>query len=111
MIPAQLQSALGVAALLGIAWALSENRRSVIWRQAGIGLGITFALAAALLKVPPIRGIFTHANKVVNGLAEATRAGTSVVFGYLGGGPLPFDPTPPPAPSSSWHFKLSPSCW
>jgi len=28
----QLQSAFGVLALLGVAWALGENRRAVSWR-------------------------------------------------------------------------------
>ncbi|MSO20565.1 MAG: nucleoside:proton symporter [Acidobacteria bacterium] len=97
MISAQLQSVLGVVALLGIAWVMSENRPAVRWKQAGVGLGVTFLLAGALLKIPPIRAIFTHANKLVDGLSEATRAGTSIVFGYLGGGPLPFDPKTPGA--------------
>ena len=30
-------------------------------------------------------------NKMVLSLEESTRAGTAMVFGYLGGGPLPFD--------------------
>src|SRR5690606_25521636 len=31
-------------------------------------------------------------NGAVDAIAAATRAGTAFVFGYLGGGPLPFDP-------------------
>ena len=91
----QLQSALGIIALLGIAWVLSENRRAVPLRAALIGLGATFLLAALLLKVPPVRGVFASANAVVDAIAASTRAGTAFVFGYLGGGPLPFDPKSP----------------
>ena len=37
------------------------------------------------------RAAFAHANGAVDAIAAATRAGTSFVFGYLGGGPLPFE--------------------
>ena len=36
-------------------------------------------------------------NGAVEAIAAATRAGTALVFGYLGGGPLPFDPKFPGA--------------
>ncbi|MBF8305767.1 MAG: nupX [Acidobacteria bacterium] len=91
----QLQSALGIIALLGIAWVLSENRRAVSLRAVPMGLGVTFLLAALLLKVPPVRAVFASANAVVDAIAASTRAGTAFVFGYLGGGPLPFDPKTP----------------
>lgn len=86
-----LQPVVGLLALLGIAWALSEDRRAVSWRQAAIGLAVTLLTAVALLKIPPVRGAFRIVNRAVDGLAEATRAGTSLVFGYLGGGALPFE--------------------
>jgi len=86
-----LQSALGIVALLLMAWACSENRRAVSLRQVPMGLGLTFLLAALLLKVPPARAAFASANRVVDAIAASTRAGTAFVFGYLGGAPLPFD--------------------
>ena len=92
---AALQSALGVFALLAIAAALSENRRAIAWRRAAVGLGVTVALALLLLKIPQIKLAFAALNQAVDALAAATRAGTSFVFGYLGGGPLPFDPKVP----------------
>jgi CNT family concentrative nucleoside transporter len=91
----QLQSALGIAAIVALAWAVSENRRAVSWRNAAIGLAITFALALIFLKVPPVRAAFGYANVAVEAIAAATRAGTGFVFGYLGGGPLPFEPSFP----------------
>ncbi|WP_283806703.1 Na+ dependent nucleoside transporter N-terminal domain-containing protein, partial [Bradyrhizobium guangdongense] len=48
----RLQSALGIFALLLIAWALSENRRAVSLRQAAIGLVVAFVTAIILLKLP-----------------------------------------------------------
>ena len=89
------QSTIGIIALLAIAWILSENRRAVSLKQMAIGLAITVALALILLKIPPVRAAFASVNSAVNAIAAATRAGTSFVFGYVGGGTLPFDPKLP----------------
>jgi CNT family concentrative nucleoside transporter len=87
----QLQSAFGVVALLAIAWAVGENRRAVSFRQAAIGLAATFATAVVLIKLPGVAHVFGAINDAVGAIASASRAGTSFVFGYLGGGTLPFD--------------------
>ena len=87
----QLQSAFGIFALLAIAFAISERRSAVSWRQIAIGLAVTFATAVALLKIPYAAKAFTVINDAVGAIANATRAGTSFVFGYVGGGPLPYD--------------------
>jgi CNT family concentrative nucleoside transporter len=87
----QLQSAFGVIALLGIAWALGENRSRVSLRQAAIGLALTIVAAVILLKLPVVTRAFSSINDAVSTIAAASRAGTSFVFGYLGGGALPFD--------------------
>jgi concentrative nucleoside transporter, CNT family len=86
-----LQSAVGIFALLGIAWTISEDRRAVAWKQAFIGLVVTFATATILLKVPGAPRVFAAINDAVNAISAATRAGTAFVFGYLGGAALPYD--------------------
>ena len=86
-----LQSALGVIALIAFAWAISENRRVVSPRRVATGLAITLVLAVLFLKVPPITAALGSANHVIDAIAEASRAGTAFVFGYIGGGPLPFE--------------------
>ena len=87
----QLQSAFGVVALLALAWVLGENRRAVSLRQAIVGLVVTFATAVVLIKLPFVAHVFGAINDAVGAIASASRAGTSFVFGYLGGGALPFD--------------------
>lgn len=87
----RLQSTLGVFALLLIAFALAENRRAVALRQALIGLVVTFVTAIVLLKVPVVAHAFGAINDAVGAISAASRAGSSFVFGYVGGGPLPFD--------------------
>jgi concentrative nucleoside transporter, CNT family len=86
-----VQSALGVFAILAIAFLISENRRAVPWRPVGIGLAITFLLAVLMLKVPQVEIAFAAITDAVDAIASATRAGTSFVFGYVGGGTLPFE--------------------
>jgi concentrative nucleoside transporter, CNT family len=90
-----LQSAFGIFALLAICWIISENRSAVSWRRVGASLLLTLALAALLLKIPALKVAFAAVNDAVNAIAAATRAGTAFVFGYLGGGPLPFEPKIP----------------
>ncbi|WP_398474676.1 NupC/NupG family nucleoside CNT transporter [Tardiphaga sp.] len=87
----QLQSAFGVIALLGLAWLFGENRNKVSLRKAAIGLAVTIATAIVLLKLPLVTRAFGAINDAVSTIAAASRAGTSFVFGYLGGGALPFD--------------------
>jgi len=87
----QLQSAFGVLALLAVAWALGENRRAVSLRQTAIGLAVTLVTALVLIKLPLVARAFGAINDAVNTISAASRAGTSFVFGYLGGGALPFD--------------------
>ncbi len=87
----RLQSALGIFALLLIAFALAENRRAVSLRQAAIGLVATFVTAIGLLKLPVVAHAFGAINEAVGAISAATRAGSAFVFGYVGGGTLPFD--------------------
>jgi len=84
------QSLFGLFAFLAMAWLLSENRRRVNLRRAAMGILLTLAVAWVLVKVPISREAFILLNRLVLALQEATINGTSFVFGYLGGGPLPF---------------------
>lgn len=93
----QLQSGLGLLALCLLAWALGGFRRGIAWRVVVAGIGLQILLAVLLLHIPAMRAVFAVFGQGVNALAEATRAGTSLVFGYLGGAPLPFDEKAPGA--------------
>lgn len=93
----QAQSALGLLLLTGLAWALGGFRRGVAPRVILVALALQLALAALLLNLPPLRAAFALVGDGVNALATATKAGTSLVFGYLGGAPLPFAEAAPGA--------------
>ena len=92
----QLQSGLGLLALTALCWAFGGFARPS-WRLILAGLGGQIVLGAALLHLPFVRAGFSAIGRGVDALAGATRAGTTLVFGYLGGGPLPFALTQPGA--------------
>jgi CNT family concentrative nucleoside transporter len=87
----------GLAALLAIAWMLSEDRRRIPWRTVIAGIVLQWALALLLLGFPPATAVIFLLNNGATALQKATEAGTSFVFGYLGGPPLPFVETHPGA--------------
>jgi len=96
-VPPVLQALLGITGLLAVAWSLSEARRQVPWRAVMAGLLLQLTLAVLLLKLPLAKDAFLALNGAMLALEKATEAGTSLVFGYLGGGPLPFAESNPVA--------------
>ncbi|MEJ2376697.1 MAG: nucleoside transporter C-terminal domain-containing protein [Pseudolabrys sp.] len=90
-----LRSAMGMVALLAFAWAISENRRAVDVRSAGLALLVTFVTAVLLLEIPQIERPIALIKYAVDAISAASLAGTSFVFGYIGGGPTPFATTNP----------------
>jgi CNT family concentrative nucleoside transporter len=92
-----MRGLLGLAALLAIAWALSEDRRRVPWRTVIAGVALQWALALLLIFFPPASAVIVLLNDGATALQSATQAGTGFVFGYLGGPPLPFAETHPGA--------------
>jgi CNT family concentrative nucleoside transporter len=86
----RLQGFLGIAVFLALAWLISEKRRSVRYTTILTGIAVQFGVAAVLLYIPVFKKLFLLLNDVVLSLEAATRAGTSFVFGYVGGGTPPF---------------------
>ena len=95
----QLQSLIGLVVLPMIAWALSERRAAIqpayMARIMVAGLALQIAIAALMLNVPMVRAAFDWPGRAVDALQAATGAGMRLVFGYLGGGPAPFEATRP----------------
>ena len=97
-----MQGVLGLAVIMALAWLLGERRR-VNFQRIAVGLGLQFGLALLFLRLPGMSGVFLWLNKVTEALSAATLAGCSFLFGYLGGGPLPFAPAPG---ASTWIFAF-----
>lgn len=87
------QSAVGLVAFVLIAWGLSERKLQFPLFSAAWTIAAQIAVAALLLYTPGARDALAFLNVVVEALQDATRAGTSFVFGHLGGGDAPFEVT------------------
>lgn len=81
---------IGIVAFLLLGWLLSEKKRAPPWRPLAVGLTCQVGLALLLTKVPAVTAAFAAATHAVDALQAATRAGSSFMFGYLGGGKAPF---------------------
>ncbi|MBN2255477.1 MAG: nucleoside:proton symporter, partial [Deltaproteobacteria bacterium] len=84
------QGIAGLFVFAMIAWMMSEDRKAVRVKAVVIGILVQLAVGVVLLKIPAFRAVFIFLNRLVLCIEEATKAGTSFVFGYLGGGVLPF---------------------
>lgn len=80
----------GLICFILLAVALSENRRAIKLKLILIGLAVQILLALLLSRVHFVIDIFTQINQAVLALNAATMQGTAFVFGYIGGGELPF---------------------
>jgi CNT family concentrative nucleoside transporter len=89
--PDSIHALFGIAGLVAASWLLSEKRREVPWRAVLTGLGLQLALAVVFLKIEAVKSAFLKLNDALLVLEKATQAGTGLVFGYLGGGPAPFE--------------------
>jgi len=92
-----MRGLIGLVVLVLLAWLLSENRRRFPWKSVLAGVALQFILAVSLVRFPPFKAVFLALNQAVMALDQATMAGTSMVFGFLGGGQLPFAETAPGA--------------
>lgn len=86
-----VQPIIGLAAFIALAWCLSEDRRGFSWRLVAAGLAAQVLVALVLIRLPGSQFVFVWINDGVLALQRATEAGTSLVFGFLGGAPLPFE--------------------
>jgi CNT family concentrative nucleoside transporter len=87
----QFQGLIGLAAVLLLAWSLSEDRANRPgWRWLGGALLLQLAIAVIVVRVPAVWAAVGVANQGVAAIEKATLVGSSYMFGFLGGAPLPF---------------------
>lgn len=98
-----IQSAAGLVVFGLVAWLISENRKQIQLKTVLIGVVLQLVVGFILLKLPLFRQFFLYLNELVLILEKSTSAGTSFVFGYLGGAELPFDEK---FPGSSFIFAF-----
>ncbi|MBB5519162.1 NupC/NupG family nucleoside CNT transporter [Amphiplicatus metriothermophilus] len=91
------QSAIGLVAFIFTAWLFSTARARFPFFLAATTVAAQIAIALLLLYLPPAREALASLQVVVRALQAATEAGTSFVFGHLGGAEPPFEVTDPSA--------------
>src|SRR5262249_53414942 len=91
----------GLIAIPALAWALSEKRNAHAPKRLAqillAGIGLQLVIAAVMLNIPAVRVAFDWAAGLVAALQSATHTGMRLVFGYLAGGPAPFEAVRPEA--------------
>ncbi len=88
--PLYLQSLVGFVALFALAWMFSEKRHAVMWRTVFGAIALQVVMGVVLFKFPYFEQWTKALNDLLNGVQAATLEGTKLVFGYVGGGDLPF---------------------
>jgi CNT family concentrative nucleoside transporter len=87
----QLRGIIGIAVLMGLAWAFSENRKGLPgWRWIAGAIVLQGLLAVLIVRVPAVWAAVGLVNNAVSAVEAATLKGSSYMFGYLGGAELPF---------------------
>lgn len=71
---------LGIITLLGIAVAMSNNRKQINFRIVGWGLGLQLIFALFILKTPLGKPVFGFLDKVVSKLISFSDAGSDFLF-------------------------------
>lgn len=86
-----LQGLIGITAILLLAWALSENRKArPSWQWISGAFAIQLVVAVIVTRIPFIWTLVGYANEAVSAIERATLVGSSYMFGYTGGAPIPF---------------------
>lgn len=105
----QGQGLIGIGLILLIAWVFSENRRAMPgWRWIAGALIMQLAIALAFIRVPLVWRAVEAINSGVSAIEQATLAGSSYMFGYLGGAELPFVLKPGVSPPMIIAFQVLP---
>jgi CNT family concentrative nucleoside transporter len=72
---------LGMFVMLGIAWALSTDRKAIRWRTVIVGTALQFVFALAILKTPVGEEMFFRASQAVTAFLDFADAGSQFIFG------------------------------
>jgi CNT family concentrative nucleoside transporter len=73
----------GLAVLISVAYALSNNKKSVDWKQIASGVGLQIVFAILVILVPGGREFFSAISKVFVKVIDFAMAGAQFIFGDL----------------------------
>ena len=93
---------LGILVLLAIAFAMSNNRKSIPWRLVIWGLGLQFIFAIFILKTPIGQPFFGAIDKAIKKILSFSDAGSDFLFKSFGAGIVE-------APLMNFAFRILPT--
>ena len=79
----RLQGLIGVALILGIAFAFSNNRSRINWRLVATGIAMQIAIALLIFHVGPVASFFALLGQGIGKLEEFARSGAAFVYGGI----------------------------
>lgn len=74
---------LGLAVMIGVCYAFSNNRKAIDWKLVGIGMAMQFVLAVLILKVKGVSVVFDYIATGFRKTLEFTAAGSEFLFGSI----------------------------
>lgn len=74
---------LGIAAIVGVGYLLSRDKKAIKWRTVGIGLGLQFLFALFVLRTDFGRNLFEHLGSFITTVLNYSSVGAQFVFGQL----------------------------
>lgn len=80
-----MRGIIGLAALIGLAWLLSSDKRRFPWRLVIVGVVMQWVLAWLVLRTETGQAFFDLLGQFVTLILEGADAGASFVFGELAG--------------------------
>ncbi|MFT6092780.1 MAG: CNT family concentrative nucleoside transporter, partial [Pseudohongiellaceae bacterium] len=86
-----VQPILGLCIFIGITFAFSRDHQKVLPKRVILGITAQFVIAFLLLRVSFVSDGLMALNSVVSVLQSATDRAAQYMFGYVAGGPAPFD--------------------
>jgi concentrative nucleoside transporter, CNT family len=80
----RLSGLIGIVLIILIGYLMSHNRRAIRWKTVAWGLGLQFAFAVFVLKVPAGQALFRALGDFVTTILHYSYAGSEFVFGEIG---------------------------
>ncbi len=77
----------GFVVFAAIAWLLSTNRRKISWKTIAWGVALQLLIGLLIFRVPVSHRLFLWLNDAVLGLLNASKSGTTFLFGPLAASP------------------------
>lgn len=89
------QGIIGVLSIFFFCWIISEKRSAVPWRIVVAGTLTAFLVGYVFNSFPPLVELMLGLNGLVGMLEKSAQHGANFIFGYLAGGPTPFEMSQP----------------